>query len=131
MLLCIVEELGNIGDTTAINHGILSAFGDVGDLVAQVFEGVVDGGGGKHQNSSARTGANDFFHQPHGAIHALASIFFDFFDGIASKVVGFIDNYQIIGTPIEVFKVLHAVTAFSLCLQVGVKEEGIVEAVFF
>ena len=59
------------------------------------------------------------------------AIFPRFFKGIATEVVGFVNDYEIVSSPVEVAEV-NAVgigTATHPC-KIGMEKDGITEAVF-
>ena len=99
------------------------AFVGEGELVAQVGETVVDGGGGEHQHFGAYAGADDAIHQ------AQVTILFFFGRGAAvTEVVALVDDKQIIVAPVEAFQI-DAVAAAAVARQVGVVKHVVAQAV--
>ena len=93
-------------------------------LIPQVIETIVDRRGRQHQYTGTGTGADDLVHQV-GVAVCLAGVV-----NVAAvaEVVGFIDDHQVVGTPVDFGEVQFA--GESLCPgQIGVVQHIIAQPV--
>ena len=93
-----------------------------GQLVAQIGEPIVYGGGGEHQDLGFHPSLDDFVHQ--ALIPGLAVLV----DVIVSEVVGFIDYHKIVVSPVHPVQA-HAEGLAGCARQVGVAQHVVAEAI--
>ena len=97
-------------------------FGHEGDLVLEIRQAVVDRRGREHQHTGLDSVFDDAAHEP--VITCLASIVGRF----VSEVVGFVDDDEIVVSPVHMGKVDIAGGA-AVAREVGVIENVVIEAV--
>ena len=131
MGLGVFQGKGNILDFAALKKSIGLSLCYKGYLVSQVSKRVVDGCGRQHEHFSFDAGADDFLHQPLCPVHLQRAIFPCFFQGVATEVVGFVNDNEIVRAPVEVAEVntVGVGTATYSC-QISMEKDGIAEAVF-
>ena len=116
-LLCAAEDLvdGMRGVQLVVDLRSIALIGQC-QLIAQVVKAVVDRRGREHQHPRAHPCANDLVEQPQIAV--LALVYAAHFAAI-SEIVGFIDDYQIIVTPIQARQIdpaRHSGFAGEVCM---------------
>ena len=123
------EGFFEAADAERFRERLVAAFGEEIDLVAQIFQVVVDRRRGEEQDFGPNAGLDDVVHQP------LVAAFPDEVAGfvalagrVVAEVVRLVDDNEIVVAPVERLEVDVAGIA-ALAAQVGVGKNVVTEAV--
>ena len=123
------ERFLEIADADAVLERGVAAFGEKIDLVAEVFEVVVDRRRGEQQHLGFHARLDDVVHHPLVAALADEVAFLVALAGrVVAEVVRLIDDDQVVVAPVDRREVDVAGLA-GLAAQVGVREHVVAEAV--
>ena len=123
------EGFPEAADADGGREGVIAIFGEEVELITEVFEVVVDRGGGKQQNLGANAGFDDVVHEPLVAAFAdEVALVVTLAGGVVAEVVRLVDDDEIVVAPVQGREIEIARSA-GLAAEVGVRENVVAETV--